>query len=143
VSARRVKGKDAANKPEPVDIAAEINAPERWRRDPAEFVETVLFDPETRRPFKLLPAERGFMRHAFQVGENARLLFPEWVHAAPKKSGKTGFAALLMLTTILSFGGRLQKGITRLMILSSRRVASFRRCVASWRHRQTYGMLRG
>jgi hypothetical protein len=110
VSARRARVKGTANTPEAVDSGDEVNAPERWRRDPAEFVETVLFDPETRRPFKLLPAEREFMQHAFLVGDNGRLLFPEWVYSAPKKSGKTGFAALLMLTTILSFGGPFAEG---------------------------------
>ena len=39
-----------------------------WRTHPIEFIETVLFDPETGRPFKLLPAERAFLAHAFKIG---------------------------------------------------------------------------
>ena len=38
------------------------------------------------------------------------MLYPEQVFGAPKKSGKTGFAALHMLTTILLFGGRFAEG---------------------------------
>jgi len=37
-----------------------------WRAHPIEFIETCLFDPETGRPFELLPAERAFLEHAFQ-----------------------------------------------------------------------------
>ena len=36
-----------------------------WRAHPIEFIETVLFDPETGCSFKLLPAERAFLTHAF------------------------------------------------------------------------------
>ena len=38
----------------------------RWRSNPISFIETVLYDPETKRPFKLLPAERAFLEHAFK-----------------------------------------------------------------------------
>ena len=78
----------------------------RWCADPIDFIETVLFDPETNRPFKLLPAERDFLEHAFALDGDGRLLYPEQVFAAPKKSGKTGFAALHMLATVLLFGGK-------------------------------------
>jgi terminase large subunit-like protein len=78
-----------------------------WRRDPCgAFIENVLHDPETNKPFKLLDAEREFLAHAFKTDANGRLLYPEQVYAAPKKSGKTGFAALHTLTTTLLFGGR-------------------------------------
>jgi hypothetical protein len=82
----------------------------RWQADPAAFIETVLYDPETGRPFVLLPAEREFLKHAFRTGPNGRLLYPEQVYACPKKSGKTGFAALHMLTTILLFGAKFAEG---------------------------------
>jgi phage terminase large subunit-like protein len=88
----------------------EPSAADQWRRDPAAFIEAVLYDPETRAPFRLLPAERAFMDRCFQIGESGRLVFPEWVYSAPKKSGKTGFAALLMLTTVLAFGGSYAEG---------------------------------
>jgi hypothetical protein len=38
-----------------------------WRADPIKFIETVLYDPETNKPFVLLPAERDFLHHAFQL----------------------------------------------------------------------------
>jgi hypothetical protein len=83
---------------------------QRWKRDPASFVEEMLHDPETGRPFDLLPAERRFLAYAFRTDDSGRLLYPEQVYAAPKKSGKTGFAALMMLTTVLVFGGPFAEG---------------------------------
>src|SRR6516162_8374432 len=76
-----------------------------WRAHPIEFIETVLFDPETRRPFKLLPVERAFLEHAFKIGPDGRLLYNEWLYSCPKKSGKTTFEALIELTMTLLFGG--------------------------------------
>src|SRR6516164_474656 len=72
---------------------------------PIEFIETVLFDPETGRPFKLLPAERAFLEHAFKIGANGKLLFSEWLYSCPKKSGKTTFESIVELTMTLLFGG--------------------------------------
>jgi hypothetical protein len=77
----------------------------RWRADPISFIEEVLHDPETRRPYRLLPAEQTFVKHAFQIGADGRLLYPEQCFSAPKKSGKTAFAAMHCLTTTLLFGG--------------------------------------
>ncbi len=82
----------------------------RWRAEPISFIETCLFDPETGAPFALLPAEREFLAHAFQLDADGRLLYPEQVFAAIKKSGKTGFAALFMLTMILLFGSKFAEG---------------------------------
>ena len=83
---------------------------ERWRANPIEFIETVLCDPETGQPFVLLDAEREFLAHAFTLAADGRLLYPEQVFGAIKKSGKTGFAALHMLTTMLLFGGAFAEG---------------------------------
>jgi phage terminase large subunit-like protein len=83
---------------------------ERWRADPVSFIENVLCDPETGEPFKLLTAERDFLAHAFKTDADGRLLYPEQVYGAIKKSGKTGFAALHMLTMVLLFGGRFAEG---------------------------------
>lgn len=82
----------------------------RWRANPITFIEEVLTDPETRNPFVLLDAERQFLAHAFHTDNDGRLKYPEQIFAAPKKSGKTGFAALHMLTTVLLFGGRYAEG---------------------------------
>ena len=79
---------------------------DHWRADPCAFIETVLHDPESNAPFVLLDAERQFLQHAFKTGDDGRLLYGEQVYAAPKKSGKTAFAALHMLTTVLLFGER-------------------------------------
>ena len=37
----------------------------RYREAPVAFIEEVLIDPESGRPFILLPAERDFLKHAF------------------------------------------------------------------------------
>ena len=50
---------------------------QRWRDAPISFVEEVLCDPETGRPFRLLDAERAFMQHAFALDADGRLLYPE------------------------------------------------------------------
>jgi phage terminase large subunit-like protein len=90
--------------------ALDASALARWRREPASFISDVLIDPETRKPFDLLPAERKFLDHAFQTTDDGRLLYPEQVYSAPKKSGKTGFAAMHLLTTTLVFGGAFAEG---------------------------------
>jgi phage terminase large subunit-like protein len=77
----------------------------RWRQQPTAFIEEVLHDPETGEPYRLLPAERRFLEHAFKTNTRGRLLYPEQLFAAPKKSGKTAFAAMHTLTTVLLFGG--------------------------------------
>jgi phage terminase large subunit-like protein len=82
-----------------------------YRSDPARFIEEVLHDPATREPFKLLPAEREFLRHAFTFDDDGRMVFPELVYSAPKKSGKTGFAALFTLTLILLYGGEYAEAV--------------------------------
>jgi phage terminase large subunit-like protein len=91
------------------DVAVAINV-DHWRANPAAFIEGVLHNPETGKPFVLLDAEREFLKHAFALDENGRLRYTEQLYGAPKKSGKTGFAALHMLSTILLFGGRLAEG---------------------------------
>jgi phage terminase large subunit-like protein len=77
----------------------------RWRAAPATFIEAALCDPENGMPYRLLPAERRFIEHAFRLGADGKPLYPELVFAAPKKSGKTGFCALFVLTTVVLFGG--------------------------------------
>jgi phage terminase large subunit-like protein len=76
----------------------------RWRADPIAFIQQVMIDPETRKPFVLLGAEREFLKHAFAIGTDGRLLYPEQVYSCPKKSGKTTFAAIFVITIILLFG---------------------------------------
>jgi phage terminase large subunit-like protein len=82
----------------------------RWRADPIGFIETVLFNPETALPFVLSDAERQFLQFAFTLDENGRLLYPELIFGAIKKSGKTTLAAIIVLTMVLLFGGRFAEG---------------------------------
>jgi phage terminase large subunit-like protein len=90
--------------------ALEPSALKRWQRDPASFIEQVLRNPETGKPFVLLPAERSFIEHAFKTDPDGRLVYPEQVYSAPKKSGKTAWAAMHLLTTTLVFGGPYAEG---------------------------------
>jgi phage terminase large subunit-like protein len=77
----------------------------RWRQNPIAFIEQCLIDPETGRPFELLPSERAFLEYAFKIGADGKLLYPELLYSCPKKSGKTTFAAIIIIVMILLFGG--------------------------------------
>ncbi len=83
---------------------------ERWRADPASFITSVLYDPETNQPFELLDSERKFLQFEFRLNAVGKLVFPEQVYACPKKSGKTAFGGMHMLTTVLLFGGAFGEG---------------------------------
>jgi phage terminase large subunit-like protein len=83
---------------------------ERLKRDPVAFVQEVLIDPETGRPFRLYPVQERFLREALKRGPDGRLLYPELVFSAPKKSGKTGFAAMIVLYMIVAIGGPYAEG---------------------------------
>ena len=93
--------------------ALDTSALDRWQRDPASFIEQVMRDPETGRPFTLLDCERTFLRYAYQLDDRGRLLYPEQAYCCPKKTGKTAFAAMHLLTTTLVFGGRVRRSLLR------------------------------
>jgi hypothetical protein len=78
---------------------------QRWRTQPLNFIESVLYNPETGRPFQLLAAELTFLEHAFKFDDDGRLVYREWLYSCPKKSGKTTFEAIVELTMTLLFGG--------------------------------------
>jgi len=82
----------------------------RWKASPISFIETVLRDPESRKPFVLSAAEQQFLAFAFVLDDNGRLKYPELVFGAIKKSGKTTLAALIMITMVLLYGGRFAEG---------------------------------
>jgi len=86
--------------------ALDHSALARWQLGPTSFIAEILRDPETGRPFNLLPAQHQFFKHAWSLNGDGRLIYPEQVFACPKKSGKTATAALHLLTTTLVFGGR-------------------------------------
>jgi hypothetical protein len=48
---------------------------DRWRRNPCDFVEEVLHDPETGKPFQLLDVERRFMERAFETDADGRMTY--------------------------------------------------------------------
>ena len=83
----------------------------RYRANPLLFIEEALINPETGKPFKLLKAEKKFLKYAFRRGRNGRLLYPEQVYACPKKSGKTTLAAIYIITIVLLFGGAYAEAI--------------------------------
>jgi phage terminase large subunit-like protein len=80
--------------------------PSRPAIDVIAWINAVIRNPEAGKPFELLPAEIAFLEHAFTLDEEGRAVYPELVYSAPKKSGKTGFAAILTLVATLLYGGR-------------------------------------
>jgi phage terminase large subunit-like protein len=79
----------------------------RWRADPAAFVDDgAVRDPETAEKFELNWSQRQFLAHAFKTGADGRLMHPELLYSAPKKSGKTAFAAMVALYVVTILGGR-------------------------------------
>ena len=47
----------------------------RWKREPIAFIERILRDPESGKPFVLSDAERAFLTLAFRLGDDGRLKF--------------------------------------------------------------------
>jgi hypothetical protein len=78
----------------------------QWRADPCAFIERHLINPETGKPFVLLASEREFLKYALRLTPDGRLLYSDLLYGAIKKSGKTGFAGMLLITILLLFGGR-------------------------------------
>ncbi len=98
--------------------------------DPVAFLEGVLVNPETGGPFVLTEAERAFLAHAFAVGPDGRALYPELVFGAPKKSGKTALAAMVLIYVVRVLGGRFAEGY---VISNSREQAANRVFLAAAR----------
>jgi hypothetical protein len=68
---------------------------DRWRADPATFIETVLHDPDTGTPFVLLDCERRFIAEMFKTDDDGHLVHTDLIYSCPKKTGKTTFAGIL------------------------------------------------
>jgi phage terminase large subunit-like protein len=83
-------------------MKAKLNA---WKSDPVAFIHEVLINPETGKAFVLYDAEIEFLRRAFTLTPEGRLPFPEMIFSAPKKSGKTGLAAMCALYAAIAIGG--------------------------------------
>ncbi len=84
---------------------------DRWRADPATFVETVLHDPDTGAPFELLDCERRFVAEMFRTDDDGHLIFTDLIYSGPKKLGKTTFGAILTITVVLLFGERFGEAV--------------------------------
>jgi hypothetical protein len=93
--------------------------------DPIAFIEETLVDPETCKPFRLTAAERTFLCHAFELTPDGRLKYPELAFSGPKKSGKTAFAAMILLYVVRILGGRYAEGVCRGQRLRTGPRASF------------------
>ncbi len=78
--------------------------------DPISFIETVLVNPETGQQFVLTDAKREFLALALELTPEGRLRHPELVFSAIKKSGKTAFAAMILIYVIVVLGGRYVEG---------------------------------
>jgi hypothetical protein len=79
---------------------------ERYRARPDAFIEENLISPYDRSLYRLNDAERAFVRHAFTLDTDGRLLYPLMVYGAIKKSRKTELAALIVITMIVLHGGQ-------------------------------------
>ena len=76
---------------------------EKWRKDPAAFMEEALVNPDGGR-FELFEAERVFLRHAFTPDASGDLPYKDILWSAIKKSGKSTFGALCCLYTTICLG---------------------------------------
>jgi hypothetical protein len=81
-----------------------------WASDPIAFITEVLRNPETGRAFELYPRQEQFLRLALTPTAEGRLPFPELLFAAPKKSGKTGLAAMCQIYVVVALGGPYAEG---------------------------------
>jgi phage terminase large subunit-like protein len=89
-------------KPALVGAAAITEADiKRWRRDGGAWIEECLVDPETGKPYVLNRSQRRFLAKALEPRPDGKLRYPELVYSAPKKSGKTAFAAMIVLYVLL------------------------------------------
>ena len=62
-----------------------------WREHPAEFIEQCLINPETGKPFVLLDAEKQFLKHAFALGPDGRLLYPTLIYQRDQEERQDSF----------------------------------------------------
>jgi len=81
-----------------------------WKKDPVRFITEVLIDPETGSRFVLYPAQERFLREALTLTPEGRLKFAEMIFSAPKKSGKTALAAMIVIYVIVCLGGPYAEG---------------------------------
>jgi phage terminase large subunit-like protein len=76
-----------------------------WR-DPIAFIEQVLINPETNRPFVLYAEQKTFLREAFELDAEGLMRYTELCFSAGKKSGKTGLAAMIVIYVAVVLAGQ-------------------------------------
>ncbi len=81
-----------------------------WKKNPVAFVREALVNPETGKPFELYPAQERFLREGLTPTPGGRLPYRELLFSAPKKSGKTATAAMIVLYVIICLGGPYAEG---------------------------------
>jgi hypothetical protein len=82
----------------------------RYRADPCAFIEENLISPYNDKPYRLIEAERVFIKHAFQRDVDGRLLYPLLIYSTIKKGRKTELAGLITIAMITLFGGKYATG---------------------------------
>jgi hypothetical protein len=102
---------------------------DRYRQDPAAFIEECLISPYDERPYHLIPTERAFINYAFTRDAEGRLLYPLMIYGAIKKSRKTELAGMLTPTMILLFGGKYAEGF----IVANDQEQAINRCFTACR----------
>jgi phage terminase large subunit-like protein len=73
--------------------------------EPVNPATTYLVRPETGDPFRLYPAEKLFLAHMFTTDSDGQLVYSDLLYCTGKKGGKTEFGAIMLLVTLLLFGG--------------------------------------
>jgi hypothetical protein len=94
-----------------------------------EWIAQNLVDPETGRPFCLYKEQRDFIDRALTLTPDGKLPFPEQVYSAPKKTGKTELAAIMLTTVIVHLAGRGAEGYALANDFDQAQSRVFDRCV--------------
>ena len=80
-----------------------------YRDRPVAFMRA-LVDPDTGEPFDPYPEQVRFLEEGFTLTEEGTLHSPELVFSAPKKSGKTTLAAVVLIYVVRVLGGKYAEG---------------------------------
>ena len=83
-------------------MATSVQQIQKWRRDPIAFIQGVLCDPETGKPFELYPEQKTFLSRAFQFTPDGRMAHTELCYSGPKKCGKTALAAMVAIFSAIA-----------------------------------------
>jgi hypothetical protein len=90
---------------------AELDRIEDLVLDPIAWNQHYLKNPETGKPFVLYPEQIVFMREALTPDPNTlKLKYDEIIFSAPKKSGKSALASMVLLYVIAALGDERAEG---------------------------------